>query len=218
MNIYIVVEGIGDKKIYETWIPLVNSSLRKANHLSKVDQNSFYIISGGGYPNYLDVVDNGIETVNSLSVFDRYIIAVDSEDFTKDEKSNEIHNHLQAKTCNVPIVLVVQHFCIETWLLGNSRIGPRNPISSKLRKYKSLYDIFSNDPELLPPYTEKGLNRSQFALHYLKACLKDKKKNLSYRKGRPKAACHPTYFTEIRIRYSNRHHIESFGEFLKAFN
>ncbi len=218
MNYYIVVEGINDKNIYETWIPLVNPLLRKVNLLSEIDQNCYHIISGGGYPNYLDVIDAGIETVNSLLIFDRYIISVDSEDFTKDEKFSEIHNHLKAKSCNVPIEIVVQHFCIETWLLGNSKIGPRNPISSKLREYKSLYDVLANDPELLPPYKKKGLNRSQFALHYLKACLKDKKRNLSYRKGNPKAACHPTYFAEVRRRYSNRNHINSFGDFLKAFN
>jgi len=217
MNFYIVVEGIGDKKIYETWIPLVNPSLKKANLLNEVDQNCFFIISGGGYPNYLDIINNGIETVNNLSIFNRYIISVDSEDFTKDEKYNEIQNHLQGKTCYVPIDIVIQHFCIETWLLGNLKIGPRNPKSAKVAEYKSIYDVFSKDPEFLPPHTEKGFNRSQFALHYLKACLNDKKKGLSYRKGNPKAACHPTYFNEVKKRYSIRNQINSFGDFLTAF-
>lgn len=218
MNYYIVVEGIGDKIIYETWIPFVNPSLKSVNLISEIDQNCFYIISGGGYPNYLDIIDDGIETVNSISVFDRYIISVDSEDFTKNEKFDEIQNHLQDKTCIVPIDIVVQHFCIETWLLGNSKIGPRNPKDANLREYKRMFNILANDPELLPPYKVKGLNRCQFALRYLKACLIDKKKNYSYLKGNPKTACHPTYLNEVKKRYTRTNHINSFGDFLRIFN
>lgn len=217
MNLYIVVEGMGEKKLYETWIPLVNRSLRNANFISEVKHDCFYIVSGGGYPNYLDIIDDGIDTVNSKSIFDRYVIIIDSENLSRAEKLHEIHAHLLNKRCNIPIHIIVQHFCIETWLLGNRRIGPRNPKSEKVKEYKLVFDVLTNDPEELPPYPKMGFNRSQFALHYLKACLNDHGRNLSYQKANPKAACHPTYFNEIKIRHSRSKHIDSFGDVLNTF-
>jgi hypothetical protein len=216
MNLYLIVEGIGDKRIYETWIPLLNPVMRKVNLISEISQNCFFIISGNGYPNYLEIIENGIDTINSLNVFDRLIISVDSEDFTREEKYIEIDSFIEQKRCSVPVYLVIQHFCIETWLLGNAKIGPRNPKGPELKRYKSIFNILTNDPELLPSLPEDEYNRSQFALQYLKTCLRDRKKNLSYRKSDPIAACHPTYLSEVKRRTLATGHISSFEGLLNA--
>lgn len=218
MNIYVLVEGISEKIIYEKWIPLVNPSLKLSKLLNEVDQNCFYIISGGGYPSYFEVIDDAIETINTCRLFDRLIISVDSEEFTKEGKYNEILEYLTYKDCIVPIYIVIQHFCIETWLLGNYKIGPRNPKSQIVKMYKNIFNVLTNDPELLPQCPDRGYNRAQFALSYLKSLLNDKNKKLTYSKGNPKVACHQKYYIEVNKRFTSKNHISSFGDFINALS
>ena len=51
MNVYLIVEGNGEKKIYEHWVQLINPSLSIVNSLDEVQHNNLIIYSGGGYPN-----------------------------------------------------------------------------------------------------------------------------------------------------------------------
>ena len=107
-------------------------------------------------------------------------------------------------------------FCLEAWLLGNKKVGPRNPVTQELRAYKNFFDVLTNDPEQLPDYPNENLNRAQFSFLYLKKMLKEKR--IHYSKGSPKAVCHRHYFEEIVNRYHNTSHIVSFSSFLDAFN
>jgi len=43
MNIYVVVEGKGDKKVYTHWIPLVNRQMSVVNSVASVKRNNFLI-------------------------------------------------------------------------------------------------------------------------------------------------------------------------------
>jgi hypothetical protein len=54
------------------------------------------LISGNGYPNYLNVIENAIKDVNSLGNFDSLVIAVDSEDKAYQDKYDEIKIHLES--------------------------------------------------------------------------------------------------------------------------
>ena len=81
MNIYLVVEGhVGEKKVYGFWVPLMNPALSVTNNIDLVTEDCLYIISGGGYPNYFEVMGDAIEDVATSSLFDRLVIAIDSED------------------------------------------------------------------------------------------------------------------------------------------
>ena len=58
MNLYVVVEGaIGEKKVYSHWIPLVNPNLKLAGSILDIGSNSVFIVGGGGYPNYFEVIE-----------------------------------------------------------------------------------------------------------------------------------------------------------------
>ena len=136
---------------------------------------------------------------------------------TFDDKLEEILNFLDGKICNAEIKIIIQHFCFETWALGNKRLGPRNPKNEILRKYKAHFNVLSDDPELLPSYPPESLNRSQFAVRYLRRMLNDKFRNLTYTKNNPKALLHNSYFTEVKRRFEQTGHIASFSTFLDAF-
>ena len=218
MNIYVVVEGeVGEKKVYKHWIPLVNPTLIYVNHVSEIENDNFAIIAGMGYPQYLKVIEDAIGDVNNYGNIDRLIVAIDSEEMLYEEKLNEINEHVSKFHCVADISTVVQHFCLETWALGNRRIIRPHPQSSKLREYKSFFDIRLNDPELLPGYQAEELNRAQFAFKYLKRALNERYKNLTYTKSNPQPLLHNKYFERVKERLEDTGHISSFRVFLNAF-
>ena len=218
MNIYVVVEGeVGERYVYEKWIPFVNPEMSRVATIFDIANNHFAIIAGGGYPNYFDVIAAAIEDVNSVGNIDRLVIAIDSEEMSFEGKYDEVSEFIRDKLCSSPIFIVIQHFCLETWALGNKRVGPRNPLSPIVRKYKTVFNVLERDPELLPPYLPEGLNRSQFAERYLRAMLNDRYRNLTYAKRNPTALLYKTYFTEVKKRLETTGHIASFQTFLDAF-
>lgn len=218
MNIHIIVEGdIGEKHIYEAWVPFVNPRLSYVSHISLTEKNNFSIVSGGGCPRYFDVIGPAIEDVNNYNNIDRLVIAVDSEELSYSEKLIQIKDRLARFSCKAEIKMIIQDFCIETWALGNRNIISTNSQSRELIQYKKFFNVRSEDPELLPPYEIKEWNRAQFAMHYLKKALNDKFKNLTYNKSNPKALLHEKYFNRVKARYEETNHIKSFNDFLRAF-
>ena len=124
---YLVVEGDGEKKVYEHWVPLINPSLSVVESLNEVQQNNLLINSGGGYPNYFEVIKNGVEDVATNEQLDRLVIAIDSEEMTYEEKWREIDEFVKKRGKSLDCKIIVQHFCLETWALGNKAIASRNP-------------------------------------------------------------------------------------------
>lgn len=219
MNVYVVVEGrVVEKAVYTIWIPEVNKSLSPATYIDEVTRNNFWIVSGNGYPAYFDVVLAGLEDVSSGNVFDRLVICVDSEDMTLQDKRDEVLGFIEANGyANADCRVVVQHFCFETWALGNRVIGSRNPKNESLRKYRQLYNVITHDPEGLPSLPDENLNRSQFAEKYLRLTLNDKNKRLSYSKTKPGVVAHPKFYHQVCKRATQTNHVQSFRAFMDAF-
>ncbi len=217
MNVYLVVEGDGEKKVYEHWVPLINPSLSVVESLNEVQQNNLLINSGGGYPNYFEVIKNGVEDVATNEQLDRLVIAIDSEEMTYEEKWREIDEFVKKRGKSLDYKIIVQHFCLETWALGNKAIASRNPKDIQLRQYRNYFDVVTEDPQLLPDYPEDNLNRSQFAERYLRKLLNEKYSGLTYKKGNPKPLLHHKYFNGVKMRLEKTGHIASFKDFLAAF-
>jgi len=218
LNIYTLVEGeIGAKNIYKEWISYVNPTLTYVNHISEVIENNLLIVAGYGYPFYKQIIEHAVEDVNNNGLFNRPVISVDSEDNTYQEKLDEIKSFINHLHDDIELRIVIQHFCLETWALGNRKIHSRSISNKKLKEYKKIYDVHKNDPELLPSNDKSELNRSQFAYHYLRALLNEKNRNLTYTKSNTKAITSEPYFSQIKKRYQKTNHIKSFENFLTAF-
>ena len=134
-----------------------------------------------------------------------------------DDKKAEIRSFVDSQNRHIDYRIIIQHFCLETWALGNRAIVTRNPISSRMREYKRYFDVLTNDPELMPNYPKEDLTRSQFAEKYLRFLLNEKYRNLSYSKSNPEPLLHNLYFERVRSRYFDTGHITSFGDFFDAF-
>lgn len=217
MNIYVIVEGVTETKVYPEWIKYTNSSLTRANYIDEVTSNNYYLVSGNGYPYIFNIIDNAILDTNEHDQFDRLVIAIDSESLTLTQRYQEIENYVLAQNPRVEIKIIVQHFCFETWALGNERQGPRNPKSNELKYFKSIYDVTKDNPDDLPDMPSLDLNRAQFAYEYLKLAIRDKGTHLTYGKNRPEVVMHQKFYDAVKSRMINTQHIMSFNSFLEAF-
>jgi hypothetical protein len=219
VNVYIVVEGnSSEPAVYRSWIREANPALTEANYLAQVTQNNFFMVSGGGWPFLLTIIDRAIADIKATGLFDRLVVGVDSEDMTLANRFSAIEQHILSQAPSCEYRIIVQHFCLEAWALGNRKFIPRKPNNDALKSYKAIHDVTSLDPELLPPLQEEELNRAQFALKYLRLGIRDKGKHLSYSKNRPDVVAHPTYFHQLKERLASTGHIASFQAFVDAFN
>ena len=216
MNIYIVTEGKTEKIIFKDWIRIVNPGLRYIERLDELTTDNYYIISGMGYPYYYEIIEAAIQDVNQLQ-FDRLVISLDSEEMSKQDKYDEIDDFFSKKHCSRDIRIVVQHFCFETWALGNRKLFSKNPSLAKLREYKRFFNVKISDPELLPSKSDEELNRSQLAEKYLCLAFNDRFRNLTYKKSNPQYIAHQSYLGQLKNRLVDTRHIASFDDFLNAF-
>lgn len=220
MNIYVVVEGeIATKKIYRSWIPLVNIKLTNVDYLENVIQDNFFILAGFGQPYILERVDKAINDVNKLTKFDRLVIGLDSEEDTYEEKYRQVKDHVGKTACRVEVRYIIQHFCLETWLLGNKSVIRKQPQDVELLQYKKIYDVRYLDPENLIAPDRLHLKRAHFAYKYLRAGIRDLTNNrATYSKRNPGMAKTPGYYAELKKRHDEDNHIKSFGDFINAFS
>ena len=213
-----VVEGPTEKRVYGHWVPLTNPVLSVVSDINKIKNNNVFIVSGGGYPHYFNTIESGVKDVTENSQFDRFVVAIDSEEMTFDEKYNEVKKRIDLLNVELEYKIIVQHFCIETWALGNKVIVTRNPDDPKIKQYKKIFDVLHQDPELLPKNTKDDLNRSQFADSYLRKLLNEKYKNLTYTKSNPEVLLNDTYYDQVKSRFQKTGHIPSFKGFIEAFS
>lgn len=217
MNIYVVTEGKTEKIVYPHWISSLNPSLTQVNRIDQVSQNNFFIISAQGYPQIFEIIDAAIEDVNQYLIFQRLVISLDSDELSFHEKMEEISNYVKDKSCNAQIFIIIQHFCFETWALGNRLLIRRNPQSARLREYLKIHNVRQEDPENLPAHQNEGLTRSQFAERYLRAAFNDRYTNLTYSKGSPEVLVENGYFFQVKKRFLETEHLSSLDGFIKAF-
>ena len=219
MNIYLVVEGErATIKLYKSWILFVNKNLRPIQYVQEFDHDSYYVLAGYGQPGYWARVDHAIEDVNKIKEIDRLVICVDSEEKSYEEKLAEAKEHVERIKCRGEVRYIIQHFCQETWLIGNIHMFRKKPQDKELLKYLALFDVRTNDPELLTGNKENFWNRSQFAYHYFRAGIRDTCGNREfYNSHDPGIAAKEGFFYQVRKRHLDKQHISSFRTFLEAF-
>jgi len=219
MNVYVVVEGEkATSKLYRSWIRFVNPSLQPIDYLRDLNQNNFFIFAGHGQPGYWDRVSRAVEDVNTLLNIDRLVISLDSEDMGDTEKLLEATERVNTMGCSIDVKYVIQHFCLETWLLGNRTLFRKKPQLIELTEYLKKFDVRNKDPELLPPHKELELNRAKFAYRLLRAGIKDiYDVRKYYSKSNPGIALEEGFFSQVRNRCINIGHIQSFHKFIDAF-
>lgn len=212
MNLYLIVEGQRtEPRLLRSWLPHIVSGLSEVKRPEDAIRNHFFMVQGGGYPSYLDRIKNGIKDLQQYPQFDRFMVVVDAEDGTVDEKAEEL---AALMTCSVRTEIVVADCCIETWLLGNRKIVRRDPQSATLRDFIRWYDVVTLDPEQMPCHPHQR-NRATTHFEYLKHVFQER--DLKYRKKNPGPAKDPVYLEQLRLRAeAPEAHLLTFRRFLDA--
>ena len=202
MNVYLVTEGKTEKPLYQAWIKFLIPSLDYVESILDIEDNHYSILTGGGYPSYFDKIKNAITDINEHGNIDAFFICIDSGEMDYKEKYCEIEDLLDENPCLSKVKIIVQHFCIETWLLGNRKIIPRNSQNQIFNEYRNVFDVTRQDPEM---GTKR--NREQSAKQYLSLAMQER--NTSFKKATTEQA----YFAQLIMRINETEHLSSFRFF-----
>ena len=216
MNIFILVEGKTERKIYPKWLAHLVPHLSKVDRPALVNQNNYCIVSGNGYPSILTFLENSIEEINRINAFDFFVLIADADDKSVAERALEIQNYLIKNDIKLnkstQFVIILQRCCLETWLLGNRKIFKKNVQDSELSSWVKHYDVSTNDPELMPIPTNYTCSIGNFHKMYLKKMLAERR--ITYNETQPNAVIEPSYINNMIGRFMRTKHISTFGNFL----
>jgi hypothetical protein len=202
VNVYFLVEGKTERKVYPKWLGYLAPHLERVNVPCDATNNNYYLISGGGFPSILDNhLRASVEDVNAAGNYDYLVLAIDADDISADEKEQEVYrfasnNNIVLDNCK--LIVMPQVVCMETWFLGNRRIYARNPSSDDISALTKHYNTANNDPEkMIQPEGYSG-SIGDYHFHYLKTMLREK--HIRYSKSEPQAVTESYYIEELRSR------------------
>ncbi len=197
MNVYFLVEGKTEQKVYPRWISYLLPSLTRVDSPDEVSQNNYFLISGGGFPSLLDNhVKASIEDVNSIGIYDYLVICLDSDDATPEAKMKMVDDFIEKETLTLSCKLhvIVQQRCMETWFMGNRTVYTRNP-SQNFKPFSQFYDVSIHDPESMGKPPDFGESHSIYHYEYLKSMLLEKR--IRYSKKNPGDVMRQYYLNEL---------------------
>lgn len=215
MAIYLLVEGRRtEPRVYSSWLSAVLPGFTRVYDLADVTSSTFYVFSGHGYPSYLEHVRAGLGDAMEQAVFNEFVVCVDAEEVTAQERAAEVCWVIDDELSNLGgregfrTHVIVQDCCFETWFLGNRRLSAPQPQTEKVRLLRQFYDVAALDPELMPAQPGFPL-RAHFHLAYLKALFVDRR--ISYTKTKPGEVCKPGFLKRLLERRRDSGHLQSFG-------
>ena len=147
MNLLFLVEGEQTEKLlYRAWVSHWFPSLVRVTNPAELAGSHYCVIGGGGQPHIFRRIHALLADVRDNPAIDHVFVCVDSEDATREETAAiigrtlaEAERDTEARRGNPGFrtYAVVQHCCVETWLLGNRRLLRRNAQSEALRRFKA---------------------------------------------------------------------------------
>jgi len=202
MNMYFLVEGKTERKVYPKWISYFAPKLIRVNSPSDANKNNYYLISGGGFPSILDNhLRDSVNDINSVRIYDYLVLVIDTDDFSAAQKIDEVNNFVRTNDIsllNCELIIIPQVVCMETWFLGNRRIYARNPSNVEGVMYSNHYDVSRDDPELMRVSNGFTGSTGDFHYRYLKSMLREK--NIRYSKTNPTEVGKEHYVIELKNR------------------
>lgn len=221
MNLYFLVEGRRtEARVYPAWLKHLLPLHTRVGQPDEASTNSYYLISGQGYPRLLDeTLPDAVEDIIQSNQYDYLIICLDADEESPADVQQLVHDRVQEITPSLPghtiCRVIVQNRCIESWFLGNRSVFPRNPQSQTLRQYISFYNVHDYCPEIMGRHIEFSTHAA-FHLEYLTQMLKERR--LTYTKLYPGEVQEEHYLRRIIDRSESPGHLESFGVFIELCN
>jgi hypothetical protein len=217
MNLYFLVEGQVELKLYPKWISFLLPDFKRVDSFDEVTTRNYYIFGGFGIPSIIfDHLPSAIEDVNSVHNYNHLVMCIDAEESSVQTRIDEINGflvdeHILLK--NASLTLIVQNRCIETWLLGNRSIFPMGSNAGALADYKSFFNVFKDDPELMGKHPNFNTH-AQFHKSYLRELCKSR--GIACSGIYPKGCDEESYFDQIKGRIQSApQHLQTFQGFIQ---
>jgi hypothetical protein len=211
VNLYFLVEGRrSELRIYPSWLTELLPGWERVLRPSALTNSTYYLISGEGYPSLLgNHLRNAVLDINDASNVDFLVVVLDTDGCEPEARSDEVRDALDAldvalQGCN--LVVIPQHSCIETWLLGNRRIVTRAPARERLRDYLNFFDVRAEDPEAMDRHGDFQ-TVGQFHFAFVQEVFREK--GIAYTKRNPGHAADPAYLRALRERVGDERHLSS---------
>lgn len=226
MNLYFLVEGRQtEPRLYRRWIGHVLPGLREVETIAEMTGDTFYIVSGGGYPQVIERIRDSLLDVKAHPAIDHLFLCIDSEErgfqetlseFSAELAHWEVATDVRRGNPSFTAHVIVQHCCAETWFLGHRTMMRKNPSSSTLLRFRDFYDVRENDPEGMGRM-DGYITRASFHLAYLKAMLVEQSPTLHYSKTNPGTVLDRHYLDALRDRFTSTGHLASFGRLMSVW-
>lgn len=220
MNLYFLVEGRRTESIiYPGWLHDYFKLKRlKYPGDARKGEDGYYLISAEGYPAILrQHLENSILDIEENNVFDYLVLVLDSEETSVEYRMQEIEEAIETcpvKLSQAEIRPIVQHRCMESWLLGNRNIYPARARNYDTMRYLHFYDTFREDPERSPRHPDFNTT-AQFHYSYLKNLFIES--HQAYSKKTPGLAATKSYFDSLMDRYHKTGHLQSLRPLIRLF-
>lgn len=206
MNLYIVVEGKTEKKVYPFWLNILQPTYTRVDDPWNLSGKGscYYLLCGGGFPNIYDHISNSVLDINDINSktsnkYDYLMVCIDTEECAKGEEEQIIRQNLIDKgiSLNSAELIVFEHqVCMESWFLGNRKVFKKNPQEKKLVDYINFYDVSVNNPEYMESINISEFStKAQFHYDYLHKMLLER--NLNYTKNNPITVQQLDYLNEL---------------------
>jgi hypothetical protein len=202
MNLYFLVEGKTERKVYPKWLAHLAPQLERVNSPCEATDNNYFLISGGGFPSILDNhLKDSVSDINNSGKFDYLVLLIDTDDVSAAEKTEEVEEFIRSNDIifnDCEFIILPQVVCMETWFLGNPRIYSKNQPSAERSAFSKHYDVARNDPEKMRQPEGYSGSIGDYHFQYIKTMLRGK--NIRYSKKNPQEVTKPNYIEALRNR------------------
>lgn len=220
MNLYFLVEGMTEKRVYPLWIRARIPQLTEVKRADQVVHNQFYCFSSGGFPSILQDIAPAVEEIHDIGRYDYLVIVLDADELTREERMQEVQEVFKRQHLTlgqVKLQVTIQNRCFETWCMGNRAFYRQIDQTYKAWKpCQSFYDCHTRDPEQMTRDPNHGRCHtiSQYHAHYLKQLFAANQ--VPYTKGRRAGGIVGTadYLKQLYQRVHETKHQYSLGNFL----
>jgi len=217
LNIYFLVEGQTEKKVYAKWLPYLQPNLSQVRFVDEVTENNYFIVTGGGFPDILKKgIENAIKEINEYNNFNYLVLAIDADYKTVDDKLIEIKQRIAPYQAELnpkcQLKIIIQNCCLETWFLGNCNAYPENIEGTDFSSYANFFNVSQHNPELMQVPEKLDCSIASYHESYLKKMLLTNN-GQRYSKKMPSAVCTPDYINALQSRVNKTTDLPSLKSF-----
>ena len=176
MNVYFLVEGDAEAKVYPKWINyFLESKMTRCEVYTDVVDNNYILVNGGGrkiWNSDRSPIKSAIAEINNNPVFNYLVIVVDADYKTITDRKIDIETRIGNDTLpeNCELKIIIQNRCFETWFCGHidNFLTAKTSTNKNVRSYVDAYDMDLLDPELMPSFNHLSIGTYHFNfLHHM---------------------------------------------------